>query len=75
MNNLAKDLEYLEVKNNLRQELMSWMAAQDDFLVEEGYMPLLKPKQHALDKNSVWITVPPEYVNSLEEKDYLLFHY
>ncbi|MBK3516073.1 sulfatase family protein [Carboxylicivirga marina] len=74
-NNLAKDDDYREIKDELRTELYMWMAEQGDFLVKENYMPLLKPIHHHLDRSSKFKQVPAELENTLNEEDYLELHY
>ena len=58
--NLAKNPEFKETKELLVAELYKWMNEQEDFLVKENYMPLLKPTLHQLDKSSPFKKVPPE---------------
>ncbi len=74
-NNLAKNPEYQEVKDGLIKELYSWMNEQGDILVKENYMPILKPKQHHLDRSSKFKKIPKELENTLKEEDYLKLHY
>jgi uncharacterized sulfatase len=73
--NLAKDPGYNEIKDELTDELNRWMTEQGDFLVEEHYMPLLKPVHHYLDRSSDFNTVPEDLENTLKPEDYLILHY
>ena len=73
--NLANIKEYEAIKQELVDELLTWMKEQGDFLIEEGYMPLLKPSMWPLDKKSVHRKIPPELENTLTEDDYLILHY
>lgn len=74
-NNLAKNHDYNAIKKKLIKELYRWMEDQEDFLVKENYMPLLKPVHNHLDRTSKFKTVPKELVNTLKEEDYLILHY
>ena len=73
--NLAKDLKYLDIKEELVSEMYCWMQEQGDFLAKENYMPLLKPVNNHLDRTSKFKTVPKELENTLKEEDYLILHY
>jgi uncharacterized sulfatase len=76
-NNLAKNDQYDSIKSQLKNRLFEWMNDQDDFLAEEGHMPLLKPNQHFLDEQSKFkdVPVPDSLVNTLNDKDYYNAHY
>ncbi len=73
--NLAKDPNYQEVKEQLVTELYRWMKEQGDILGKEGYMPLIKPSKHWLDRTSKFRKVKPELENTLKESDYLILNY
>ncbi len=68
--NLASNPSFQEIKKKLRNDLQEWLVSQNDFLKDEGNMPLLAtPKQFRLDvlshpKNKV--NLPAELRNSLE---------
>jgi uncharacterized sulfatase len=72
--NLAKNPEYLSVKEKLSAVLENWMGKQNDFLLTHK-MPLLKPTLHPLDRNSKWNKVPSSLEGKLTEGDYLKLHY
>jgi uncharacterized sulfatase len=74
-NNLAKKSSYEDVKETMATVMLKWMVDQNDFLVKENYMPLLKPERHWLDKSSKFQKVPKELENTLLESDYLITHY
>jgi arylsulfatase A-like enzyme len=74
-NNLASNPELKKIKEELTNRLYSWMEEQGDFLVKDGYMPILKPTQHRLDNNSKFKFVPAQYRDILKPEDYLIFHY
>ena len=69
-NNLAVDPAYLEVKTKLKNQLQQWLVAQDDFLQDDGAMPLLATnKQFRLDVLShpkCSIDLPAALKNSLD---------
>lgn len=70
--NLAKDPLYVKIKEKLAIDLISWMKTQGDILTgEPGYMPLIKPKNFALDKSTEYLTVPEDLENTLKNEDYL----
>ena len=73
--NLAKKSAFQEIKNDLIKELYEWMDEQNDFLVKENYMPLLKPMNSHLDRSSKYKKVPKELENTLKAEDYLILHY
>ena len=73
-NNLAKNKEYMDIKNALLVKLDDWMADQNDF-VGVGKMPLIKPTLHRLDENSKWKTVDDSFVGKLKSNDYMITHY
>jgi uncharacterized sulfatase len=73
--NLANHPDYTGIKKELIEAMYEWMHEQSDFLVEDGYMPLLKPSKWALDKNSVHRKIPEELRNTLSDEDYLILHY
>ena len=73
-NNLAKNKEYMDIKNALLVKLDDWMADQNDF-VGVGKMPLIKPTLHRLDENSKWKTVDDSFVGKLKSSDYMITHY
>lgn len=68
--NLATDPAYQEIKSELKQKLQQWLVAQNDFLKDEGSMPILATQKHfRLDllshpKNKV--KLPRELRNSLD---------
>ena len=67
-NNLAKKAEYKQEKEKLIKELAQWMTSQNDFLLTHK-MPLIKPTQNPLDKQSQWNKVPKELEGKLKEDD------
>lgn len=74
-NNLAKGKKYQKIKDQLVTDLYKWMNEQGDFLVKENYMPILKPINNRLDKNTKFNKVPKELENTLTDEDYLTLHY
>ena len=73
-NNLAKNKEYKNIKNDLLLKLNDWMDDQNDF-IKNNPATLIKPTLHPLDKNSKWNTVPEKLVGKLKEEDYARLHY
>jgi len=69
--NLADDPAFHGIKTKLKNDLQQWLVAQDDFLKDEGNMPLLAThKQYRLDvlghpKNKV--NLPAELKDSLHQ--------
>lgn len=69
-NNLAADPVFLDVTTKLKNELQQWLVSQNDFLKDEGAMPLLATrKEFRLDvlghpRNS--IQLPARLKNALE---------
>lgn len=74
-NNLANKPNYKNIKDGLVTELFKWMNEQGDILVENNYMPLLKPVKHYLDRTSKFKKIPKELENTLQAEDYLILHY
>ena len=72
--NLAKDPRYKSQKEELSQELETWMIEQNDFLLTHK-MPLIKSTQHPLDKNSKWNNPPSHLKGKLKPTDYIKSHY
>jgi len=71
--NLAADPAYHATKARLKQKLQEWLVVQNDFLREEGYMPLLHTnkafrldQEHPRRKSAL----PPELINSLNHSDF-----
>ncbi|WP_089382998.1 sulfatase family protein [Lutibacter agarilyticus] len=75
MLNLAKKPTFQKIKKELIKDLYIWMNDQEDFLVEDNYMPILKPANNRLDISSKFIKVPTELENTLNDEDYLILHY
>lgn len=73
--NLAKNPDFLNIKEELVKQLYVWMNEQGDFLVKKNYMPLLKPTLHRLDQSSEFKKVPKQLENTLKKEDYLILHY
>jgi len=73
-NNLINNKKYKNERLQLSNALVTWMTAQNDFLLM-GTMPLLKPTLHPLDKNTKWTKVPNELEGKLTAKDYIKLHY
>lgn len=73
-NNLAAVAKYSFIKNKLSKQLDLWMINQDDILLQSK-MPILKANQHPLDKKTRWNKIPDHLVNTLNETDYLQNHY
>jgi uncharacterized sulfatase len=75
-NNLAKNPDYLELKEKLAAEMFAWMKQQGDILNETpGNMPLIKPRSFALDREESFREVPDSLENTLTDKDYLILDY
>jgi uncharacterized sulfatase len=72
--NLAQNSRYASQKKELLDALEKWMAAQNDFLLDNK-MPVLKPTLHPLDKQSQWNKVSKDLVGTLKKEDYLKVHY
>lgn len=73
-NNLINNKKYKNERLQLSNALVTWMTAQNDFLLMDT-MPLLKPTLHPLDKNTKWTKVPNELEGKLTAKDYIKIHY
>ncbi|MDG1398878.1 MAG: sulfatase [Polaribacter sp.] len=73
-NNLINNKKYKNERLQLSNALVTWMTAQNDFLLMDT-MPLLKPTLHPLDKNTKWTKVPNELEGKLTAKDYIKLHY
>ena len=73
-NNLARNLSYHDVKQQLSEALENWMKEQNDFLVGNK-MPLLKPTLHPLDKPSKWNKVRNDLKEKLVSDNYIKLHY
>lgn len=73
-NNLASRSEFSEIKRGLASALQNWMIEQNDILMQQK-MPLLKPTLHPLDRNSKWNKIPENLLGMLEESDYIPTHY
>ena len=73
-NNLAADANFSNIKNKLSKQLELWMTNQDDILLNSK-MPILKANHHPLDKKTQWNKIPDHLVNTLNESDYLQNHY
>jgi len=71
MTNLADDPEIAEIKKRLKAELFRWMAEQNDYLTENGPVPILEVgKRFGLDHmdNKYSYSIPEEKVGSLKGK-------
>jgi len=69
MKNLAKKPEMAEIKERLKTELFRFMAAQNDYLTENGPVPILEVgKRFALDHmdDKYSYSIPEEKVGSLK---------
>lgn len=75
LTNLANNDDYESIKSQLHDSLFEWMAEQNDFLAEEGRMPLIKPTLHPLDEKSKWNNLPDSLENTLKEEYYFETHY
>ena len=75
LKNLANHDDYESIKTQLYESLFEWMREQNDFLAEEGRMPLLKPTSHPLDEKSQWNNMPDSLENTLKEEYYMKTHY
>lgn len=64
LNNLASNPEYAEIKQQMKKQLFIWMEGQNDFLTENGDIPLLKTK-HPLDENSKLNKVPSHLLGTI----------
>jgi uncharacterized sulfatase len=74
LKNLAKNPAFTREKSQLTTVLNSWLKQQGDFLAIPGAMPLIKPNQHPLDKNSQWNKVPENLLNSLTPDKFIKFN-
>ena len=73
-NNLIKNNDLSEIKEELSEALKNWMLSQNDFLLTEK-MPLIKPTLHPLDRVSKWNKVSKDLVGKISESDYTPVHY
>ncbi|WP_066630733.1 sulfatase family protein [Labilibacter marinus] len=75
-NNLAHDVSYNTIKQELATELKEWMKEQGDILTgEPGYMPLIWTPKFPLDKSRRNLSVPDSLENTLKKEDYLILDY
>ena len=72
--NLAKDESLLAKKKKLSAVLRDWMVNQNDILIQYK-MPLIKPTLHPLDRSSKWNTPKKESEFTLSSTDYIPSHY
>ncbi|NBV57720.1 MAG: N-sulfoglucosamine sulfohydrolase [Bacteroidetes bacterium] len=72
--NLAKDESLLAKKKKLSAVLRDWMINQNDILIQYK-MPLIKPTLHPLDRSSKWNTPKKESEFTLSSTDYIPSHY
>jgi N-sulfoglucosamine sulfohydrolase len=72
--NLAKDPRYKSQKEELSQELDTWMIEQNDFLLTNK-MPLIKSTKHPLDKQTKHTNVAKHLRGTLKPQDYIKLHY
>ena len=50
------------------------MKEQND-IVDDGKMPIIKPTLHPLDKVSKWTKVPKNLIGKIKENKYVKSHY
>ena len=74
-NNLANDQSFSSIKEQLANELLSWMQKQNDVLLEYGPMPILYAPSHPLDQYSRFNKIPKEIQNILNPDDAVHLHY
>jgi uncharacterized sulfatase len=78
-NNLAKNLEFKEIKERLIKDMFVWMVAQGDYLNDNiGYMPIITPKGNRgfkLDKDTPKRKIADSLKNTLKEGDYLVIEH
>ncbi len=73
-NNIANIKQYSKIKSDLNRELRLWMKEQND-IVDDGKIPIIKPTLHPLDKESKWTKVPKNLIGKIKDKNYIKSHY
>tara|TARA_Y100001934_G_scaffold176577_1_gene209127 strand:- start:8 stop:985 length:978 start_codon:yes stop_codon:yes gene_type:complete len=73
-NNIANEKVYDKIKKKLNNQLRLWMKEQND-IVDDGKMPIIKPTLHPLDKVSKWTKVPKNLIGKIKENKYVKSHY
>ncbi len=73
-NNLIKKTQYKKEISILKEQLKKWMISQNDFLISYK-MPLIKPANFPLDKETRWNKVDKNLRNTLFDSDYIKLHY
>ena len=73
-NNIIKNHEHKNIKDQLSDVLYKWMLSQNDILISNK-MPLIKPTLHPLDRNSKWNKVSTENLDALKAENYIKCHY
>ena len=68
LSNLANSPEMAAIKRRLKAELFRWMKEQNDYLTEEGPVPLLEVKKRfALDQYDAELNpIPKDMIGSLK---------
>ena len=74
LNNLIDQNVFKKDIKQLKNELRKWMVSQGDFLISNK-MPLIKPANFPLDKETNWNKVDKRLQGKIEESDYTESHY
>ena len=74
LNNLIKQNKFEEEITKLKKELEQWMVSQNDFLINYK-MPLIKPANFPLDKETKWNKVEEKLKGKIKDSDYIKSHY
>ncbi len=68
--NLANLPPYQKIQSRLSIQLDHWMEEQNDYLIEEGPLPLFRPSHMALDRPNPHYSPPAELAHTLKDSDY-----
>ena len=74
LNNLIDENGFKKEIINLKKELKKWMVSQNDFLINHK-MPLIKPANFPLDKQTNWNEVEERLQGKIKSSDYIKLHY
>ena len=74
LNNLIDENRIKKEIINLKKELKKWMVSQNDFLINHK-MPLIKPANFPLDKQTNWNEVEERLQGKIKSSDYIKSHY
>ena len=74
LNNLIDENGFKKEIINLKKELKKWMVSQNDFLINHK-MPLIKPANFPLDKQTNWNEVEERLQGKIKSSDYIKSHY